>query len=397
MTATDLTTPAGIPGSGRQPAPGASAGAMTTQKCAPGTGPKRESAPEEPPGTRKVRGGARDVPPKTPQKPGVGVQTSIYKKNDSSDLLADRAARVRATARRSRADATLANYARAWRTFAAWCAHEGRVALDPDPERAAASVAEYLRDRADAGMKWPTCGLDLAGIGFRYADAGLPRPSQHPGLKRFVEGLRREVGRATASKAPVTDAELKAMLATLPPTIRGVRDRALLLVGFVGAFRRSELVGLDVDDVAEDPQGLVITVRRSKTDQEAVGQLKAIPYSADAAACPMRALRAWLEAAEIAEGPLFRAIDRHGNVKLSRTDGLTVARVVKRAALAEGLEPARVSGHSLRAGFVTAAAQRGASERAIANQTGHRSMLMLRSYIRRANAFEENAATAVAL
>lgn len=305
-----------------------------------------------------------------------------------------RAERVRETARRSRAPATLANYARVWRQFEAWCAAEARTALDPDPEAAAGTVAEYLRDRADQGARWPTVGLDLAGIAFRYRDAGLPSPSQHPGVKHFVEGLRRELGRAAPSRAAITEAELKAMLATLPATIHGARDRALLLVGFVGAFRRSELVALDVEDVVEERHGLVISVRRSKTDQDGGGQLKAIPFGAGDA-CPVRALRAWLEAAAITDGPLFRAIDRHGNVRPGRTDGLTVARVVKRATRAAGLEAERFSGHSLRLGFVTTAAQRGSSERAIANQTGHRSMPVLRGYIRRATVFEENAAVAL--
>ncbi len=339
-------------------------------------------------------GRPRENPMKQALHGDPGSKVSPIKSESGRETI--RAERVRATARQSRAPATLANYARAWREYAAWCAHEGRDALDADPEGAAATVAEYLRDRVDGGLKWNTLGLDLAGITFRHQDAGLLRPSQHPGLKRFAEGLRRELGRATESKAPITDAELRAMLATLPATIHGVRDRALLLVGFVGAFRRSELVALDVEDVVEERQGLVITVRRSKTDQESVGALKAIPFGAGDH-CPVRALRAWLEAVAITTGPLFRSIDRHGNVSAARIDGLTVARVVKRTALAAGLEAERFSGHSLRLGFVTAAAQRGCSERAIANQTGHRSMPVLRGYIRRAHVFDQSAATALTL
>ncbi len=185
------------------------------------------------------------------------------------------------------------------------------------------------------------------------------------------------------------------MLATLPSTLVGIRDRAILLVGFVGAFRRSELVALDVEDVAAHAAGLVVILRRSKVDQEPRGFAKAIPYGGDTATCPVTAMKAWLEAARITSGPLFRSIDRHGNVAPDRTSGLTVARVVKRAALAAGLDAERFSGHSLRLGFVTTAARRGCSERSIANQTGHRSMPVLRGYIRRANVFEENAAVAV--
>ncbi len=362
-------------------------------ECALGTRKRRPGAATEAVSAASGPGRPRENPAKQALHGNPGSKVSPIKSESGRETI--RAERVRATARQSRAPATLANYARAWRQYAAWCAHEGRVALDADPQGAAATVAEYLRDRADGGLKWNTLGLDLAGITFRYQDAGLPRPSQHPGLKRFTEGLRRELGRATESKAPVTDAELRAMLATLPATIHGARDRALLLVGFVGAFRRSELVALDVEDVIEERQGLVITLRRSKSDQEGLGQRKAIPYGADATTCPVRALRAWLDAAAIIEGPVFRALDRHGNVSVVRTDGLTVARVVKRTALAAGLDAERFSGHSLRLGFVTTAAQRGCSERAIANQTGHRSMTVLRGYIRRATVFEENAAVAV--
>jgi len=211
-------------------------------------------------------------------------------------------------------------------------------------------------------------------------------------VKRFTAGLRRELDRPARQKAPITEAELKAMLATLPATLVGVRDRALLLVGFVGAFRRSELVALDVESVANDPAGATISLDRSITHQESTGFAKALPFGATPETCPVRALRAWLEAASITEGPLFRSVDRHGNVKADRTDGLTVARVVKRAALAAGLDAERSSGHSLRLGFATTAARRGCSERSIANQTGHRSMLVLRGYIRRANVFEDNAA-----
>jgi len=172
----------------------------------------------------------------------------------------------------------------------------------------------------------------------------------------------------------------------------------LLLVGFVGAVRRSELVALDVEDVAEHTAALVVTVRRSKVDQEDVGFAgfaKAMPFGSTPETCPVRALRAWLEAARITSGPLFRSVDRHGNVAPARTSGLTVARAVKRAALAAGLDAERFAAHLLRAGFVSTAALRGCSERSIANQTGHRSMVVLRGYIRRATVFEENAAVAV--
>jgi len=211
----------------------------------------------------------------------------------------------------------------------------------------------------------------------------------------FTAGLRRELGRPARQKAPVTEAELKAMLTALPATLVGIRDRALLLIGVVGAFRRSDLVASPSNPLQTTPAGATISLERSKTAQESTGFAKAIPFVATAETFPVRALRAWLEAAGITSGPLFRSVDRHGNVRAVRADGLTVATVVKRAALAAGLDAERFSGHSLRLGFVTTAASRNCSERSIANQTGHRSMLVLRGYIRRANVFEKNAVTTV--
>ena len=308
-----------------------------------------------------------------------------------------RAERVRETAQRSQSERTLREYKRACQTFADWCEREGRVARDPDPEAAADTVSEYLRDRADQGRKRATVEQDLAAIAFAYQDAGLPSPSRHPGLRKFMRGLRREYaqkGAQAAQVAAVTDTDLRAMLATLPDTLMGKRDRAMLLLGWIAALRRSEIVALDVADVADDRNGLLVTVRRSKTDQLGSGMLKAIPYAPTADLCPVRSLRAWLDGAGITSGPVFRAVDRHGNVKPNRTDGLTVARVVKRCAEASGID-ARVGGHSLRAGFITTAALKGCSERAIANQTGHKSVPVLRAYVRRAQAFDDNAATSV--
>lgn len=163
-----------------------------------------------------------------------------------------------------------------------------------------------------------------------------------------------------------------------------MRDRALILSGFAGAFRRSELVALDVADLAFTRDGLTVTLRRSKTDQEGQGRKIGIPYGANPDSCPVRVVQAWLKAAAIADGPVFRSINRHGRVLPGRLAPADVARVVKK--LAER------AGHSLRAGHATAAAVAGASERSIMNQTGHRSVQMVRRYIRDGSLFRENSA-----
>jgi integrase len=162
-------------------------------------------------------------------------------------------------------------------------------------------------------------------------------------------------------------------------------------------MRRSELVGLDVADVSEGTDGLIVRLRRSKTDQEGAGRNVGIPYGSNLATCPVRAWRAWLELSSITEGPAFRPVDRHGRIAVTRLSGQAVALVLKRHASRAGLDPGEVAGHSLRAGLATSAAAAGVPESVIAATTGHRGTAMLRRYIREGSLFCENAADAVGL
>ena len=182
------------------------------------------------------------------------------------------------------------------------------------------------------------------------------------------------------------------MVAATDEGLIGLRDRALILLGFAGAFRRSELVALDVADLAFNRDGLTVTLRRSKTDQEGQGRKVGIPYGSNPDTCPVRVLQAWLETAGLAEGPVFRSMNRHGPCTTGRLAPADVARVVKKLAERAGLDAARYAGHSLRAGHATSAAIAGASERSIMNQTGHRSVQMVRRYIRDGILFRENSA-----
>jgi integrase len=177
----------------------------------------------------------------------------------------------------------------------------------------------------------------------------------------------------------------------------GCRDRALFLLGFAGALRRSELVGLDMDDVTEGSDGLTVRLRRSKTDQEGAGRTVGIPFGSNPVTCPVRAWRAWLEVSGITEGHAFCPVDRHGHLGTTRLSGNAVALVLKRHAAGAGLDPKEVAGHSLRAGLATSAAGAGVPERVIAEQTGHKGTAMLRRYIREGSLFRENAASAVGL
>lgn len=293
-------------------------------------------------------------------------------------------------ARASRAANTLRAYASDWADFSAWCAQEGLCAL-PASE---ATVGVYLAARART-LSVATLARRLASIAAVHREADAPIPTGGRCAEVWA-GIRRSKGVAQTGVAPVRTQELRALLATCGGDLLGLRDRALLLVGFAGAFRRSELVALDVADIAEDDAGLTVTIRQSKTDQEGAGVTIGLPRGVRPDTCPARALAAWLDAAGIGEGPVFRSVDRHGNVG-DRLSGRAVALVVKRHVEAAGIDPERYAGHSLRAGLATSAAQAGVGLQDIAAQTRHKSLEMVRRYIRQAELFTNNAAGRVGL
>jgi integrase len=205
-----------------------------------------------------------------------------------------------------------------------------------------------------------------------------------------MSGIRRKLGTAPNRKAPATPDHLLMMVSNASDDLQGLRDRALMLFGFASALRRSELVALDVDDLERTDRGLLVTVRHSKTDQEGAGrQLAIVPGRSDAT-CPIIALDRWRETAEIAEGRVFRSVNRHGNVGES-LGTRAVGKIVQRLAEKAGLDASRYGGHSLRAGFVTAAADQGAPIDRIMDHTGHQSAAMVRTYTRRMDAFAQHA------
>jgi integrase len=212
-----------------------------------------------------------------------------------------------------------------------------------------------------------------------------------------MKGIRRTKGTAPAQKAAALTDDIRAMVDATDAGTIGARDRALVLLGFAGAFRRSELIGLDVEDCVFGKDGLTVTLRRSKTDQAGAGRKVGIPYGSNPDTCPVRMVQAWIEQAGLTAGPVFRSISRHGRVQPGRLCGIDVARVVKKLAERAQLDAAKYAGHSLRAGHATSAAIAGASERSIMNQTGHRSVQMVRRYIRDASLFRENSAAQLGL
>jgi len=299
-----------------------------------------------------------------------------------------------ATFRAARAGSTLRAYEHDWRQFRGWCERNRLASLPASAE----TVILYGTDLTkNEKKKWNTLSRRLAAISQLHQQAGFESPTRNWAVKQFLAGLRRELSTAPVRKRPVLVSDLKDILKEIPDSLLGKRDRALLLLGFSGAFRRSELVGLDVDDIEPQGRGVVLNIRRSKTDQEGQGRRVGIPRGSEEFACPVLAMEAWRSAAGISSGPLFRPVNRHGQVVSKRLSGEGVAMVVKRYVEHLGYDPAQFAGHSLRAGLATSAAAAGKSERAIMNQTGHRSVMTVRRYIRDGNLFRENAADGLGL
>ena len=314
-----------------------------------------------------------------------GVLAAIEEGRGSALAIPAQVAKAaRSYARASKAQATLRAYRSAWQGFVAWCEAHGFEYLPATPT----TVALYATARAEAGIKPASIDLDLAAIAAAHIAAGHPSPRGAAEVQAVRAGIRRTHGTAQRQAAPLLPDDLRRIVAALPSSFAGTRDRALLLLGFATGSRRSELAALQVEDLAFVARGLEVTIRRSKTDQEGKGMVKPVPHGRDLATCPVRACKAWIEAAGIKSGPLFRSIDRHGNVGATALTGHSIGRIVKRAAAAAGLDAAVVSGHSLRAGLITAAVLAGRSDREIMAQTGHRSVEMLTRYTRRARVWE---------
>lgn len=295
-------------------------------------------------------------------------------------------------AAKSKAANTLRGYRADWNDFAAWCDKYNRPSLPASPD----TVAYYLADRSQ-DRKTSTIQRRLSAIAEAHRLAGVESPTKSAQVKLVWAGIRREKGTAQTHKKPTLTKQIREMVAHLPQGLLGVRDRALILLGYASAMRRSELVGLDLADLAMTDEGLVVIIRKSKTDQVQEGRRIGIPFGENPETCPVRAVQTWIEDASIEEGPLFRSVNKHGNPLETRLSDRTVARVVQRSLAAAGKSARGYAAHSLRAGLITQAAMAGVSERAIQDQSGHRSLLVLRRYIRDGSLFRENAAAKVGL
>lgn len=284
-----------------------------------------------------------------------------------------------------KAPATRRAYESDFADFETWC----RQAAAPSLPAAPLEVARYLVSLADRGFRPSTIVRRCAAIRDAHRARSLEPPTNAEGVRAVLRGIRRKIGTAPDRKAPVTAKIIATIAAQVPATLAGRRDRALILLGFAAALRRSELVALDAEDIEFTPEGMRVSIRRSKTDQEGAGYAIAVPHGTRLR--PMQAVRDWLDASHIAEGALFRSIGKGGALHAQRLSDRAVAEIVKRHARLVGLDADLFSGHSLRAGFVTSALESGADLLRIMDVTRHRNINSLKAYDRRARGFGQYA------
>ena len=280
------------------------------------------------------------------------------------------------------APTTLRAYAADLANYKAWCERHGFDPMPATPE----IVGAYLA-AAGEGYALPTLRRRVAAIARACGVAGHPLDTKHPAIRETLRGIGRKHGAPARRSAALTTAEVKKLSRACGTDLAGARDRALFLVGFAGALRRSELVALDVEHVTWTNAGMKLLIERSKTDAEGEGAEIAIPRGQSPETCPVAALQQWLTAAEISAGPLFRKVNRGGAVETARLVPDAVRQILLKRAAKAGLkgtlaEP--VSPHGLRAGFVTTAYGNGVPDEEIMGHTRHRSLTTMRSYVRRA-------------
>jgi len=315
---------------------------------------------------------------------------------------------------------TVTAYASDWKDFSRWCEQHGLCPLPASSE----AVAAYLADRATNPytitttdrrrgtvtreikcLKPSSLKRRLEAICDRHKEAGYKLERSSACIANTMKGIERTVGKAQKQKVPLMTGDIRKAIDAIDvgsennPRLKGVRDRSLLLLGFMGAFRRSELVAVQVDDLRWVEEGLEVVVRRSKTDQTGEGMVKIIPYGKNLVTCPIRSLKQWLRLAEIEAGSVFRAVNRHGHVSSKAITPHSVSLIIKENEYIRGVAAGEhsFSSHSLRAGFCTSAAMEGASVHAIMRQTDHRTPATTMKYIRIANRWKQNAAVTIPL
>ena len=291
----------------------------------------------------------------------------------------------------SKAINTVRAYQSDFNDFGLFCSKNGFRSMPTDPK----IVSLYLTHLSINEAKMSTLKRRIVSIGVIHKLKGHYLDTKHPSIIENVMGIKRRKGSVQRSKKPILISSLKKLINVIDhqkrKEIKKLRDRSIILIGFSGGFRRNEIVSLDYEDLDFVKEGLKISIRRSKTDQFGEGLVKALPYFDSSQYCPVVSLQKWIEVSRIGSGPLFRRFTKGSNLSKKRLTDQTVALLIKEYLKLAGIDCKNYSGHSLRSGFATSAAESGAEERNIMAMTGHKSTEMVRRYIKEANLFKNNA------
>lgn len=298
-------------------------------------------------------------------------------------------------ARQSLAPGTLSGYRSDWAHFSAWCGAHGWQHLPAAPETVAAYLASLAASHGRSALS-----RRVTAIGHAHRLASLPWDAKHPAIHHTLRGILRRHGAPPRLSAAITTEEIKRLIAPCDATATGLRDRALLLLGYAGALRRSELAAIHREHLTFAPRGLRLMLPRSKADQEGRGVEIGIPRGQHVDTCPVRAVEAWLSLSACAAGPVFRKVDRWGNICAAALHPDAVRQILGRRAAAAGLEAEafeRISPHGLRSGFITAAYAAGARDEEIMGHSRHKDYRTMRGYVRKAKLVMESPAGKIGL
>ena len=290
----------------------------------------------------------------------------------------------------SKANNTLRAYKSDFKDFGAFCSRHGFDALPTEPK----IVSLYLTHLSKTS-KISTLRRRLVSISMIHKLKGHYLDTKHPIIIENLMGIKRVKGSIQKGKKPILINHLKSIINVIDQQeideIKKTRDKTIILVGFGGGFRRTELISIDHEDLEFVTEGVKITIKRSKTDQFGEGMIKGLPYSSNEKYCPVINLKKWLKSSNIKSGPIFRRFSKGSVLTNNRLTDQSVVLIIKGYLNLAGIENKNYSGHSLRSGFATVAAESGADERSIMAMTGHKTTQMVRRYIREANIFKNNA------
>ena len=313
----------------------------------------------------------------------------LLKKNRNIEENSERSEKSKRRLQKSKSANTVKAYSADWRDFTDWCEYHQQTALPAEPE----TIVNYVNDLAD-NARANTVARRVTAISENHIAAGYDREQNpaHAGIVRAaIAAIRREKGTFQHGKSPILLETISLLSSCLEgDDLATLRDRALLFLGFAGAFRRSELVNVQLENLTFTPQGLVVFIPRAKGDQLGRGSTIAIPYAPDPKICAVRAVESWIEAAQLRGGPLFRPLKRNQELRDCQLSDKSVALIVKKYVKKAGLNEANFAGHSLRRGFATSAAQHDVDALSIMRQTRHKSEKMVHRYIEQGNMFKEN-------